>query len=242
MAKAYFISDAHLGLGSPEEEKQKEKYLISFLKNISEDADYLFILGDLFDAWFEYNTVIPRGFHKTLTALDNIVQNKIKVHYLAGNHDYWMDSFFSDELGITTHSDNFEITIDGKKIYMHHGDGFSLNDKGYNFLKKVLRSPINIRLYKLIHPDLGVSVAKIFSKFSRKHSSIKHFGELDGMKNEAERKILDGYDIVIMGHRHDPAFEKIRNGIYVNLGDWIKHFTYAELSDGEINLKKWNPE
>ncbi len=242
MAKAYFISDAHLGLGNPEEEKMKEKYLSSFLAKITNDADYLFILGDLFDAWFEYKTVIPRGFHNILSALDNVVKQKVKVHYLAGNHDYWMNNFFSDELGIITHPDNLEISIDEKNIYMHHGDGFSINDRGYKFLKGILRNPINIRLYKLLHPDIGVKLAKNISKLSRKHSSVKNYSETDGMKQEAEKKFLEGYDIVIMGHRHEPVLDKSSKGIYINLGDWIKHFTYAELSDGEISLKKWNPE
>ncbi len=240
MPKAYFISDAHLGLGNKETEAKKETLLISLFDHIKKEADSLYILGDLFDAWFEYKTVIPRGFHRTITKLDELVRNNIKVHYLAGNHDYWMDNFFSNDLGINVHFDAFDMVLDGKKIYMHHGDGFTTNDHGYNILKKILRCPFNIKLYRMLHPDLGVTLAKKISRTSRKHSSNKHFGEEDGMKKAAQRKIQEGYDIVIMGHRHEPSFQKIGNGLYVNLGDWISHFSYAEMSDGVIALNKWS--
>lgn len=239
MPKAYFISDAHLGLGNKETEIIKETLLLSFFEHIKNDADSLYILGDLFDAWFEYKTVIPRGFHRTISKLDELVRSNIKVHYLAGNHDYWMDDFFSTDLGINVHFDEFDIVLDGKKIFMHHGDGFTSNDYGYNILKKILRNPINIKLYRMLHPDLGVTLAKKISRTSRKHSSNKHFGEEDGMKIAATKKIEAGYDIVIMGHRHEPSFQKIGNGLYVNLGDWISHFSYAEMADGVITLNKW---
>lgn len=239
MSKAYFISDAHLGLGTKEEEKVKEQRLISFLMNIQKDADSLFILGDLFDAWFEYKTVIPKGFHRIISKLDELVQNKIAVHYLAGNHDYWMDDYFRDEIGIKIYSEPFDVKIDEKKIYMHHGDGLATNDNGYLIIKKIFRSPLNIRLFKLLHPDLGIRIARKFSVTSRKHTSHKHYGEDDGIKKAAEQKIKEGYDIVVMGHRHVPTLLKIENGLYVNLGDWINHFTYAEFTDGKIELKKW---
>lgn len=240
MPKAYFISDVHLGLGSKETEAQKETLLISFFDHLQNDADSLYILGDLFDAWFEYKTVIPRGFHRTISKLDDLVRNNIKVHYLAGNHDYWMNDFFSSDLGINVHFDAFTIHINGKKIYLHHGDGFTANDHGYNILKKILRNPINIKLYRMLHPDIGITLAKKISLTSRKHSSNKYFGEEDGMKKEAEKKIQEGYDIVIMGHRHQPSYHKIGNGLYVNLGDWISHFSYAEMADGVIALNKWS--
>jgi len=239
MAKTYFISDAHLGLGSREEERAKENRLIAFLDHIRGDARELFIVGDLFDAWFEYRTVIPKGFHRLFAKLDELTEANIPVHYLAGNHDYWMRDFFHDELGMMTHHDPFTTTVDGKKILIHHGDGLATNDTGYRILKKVLRSKINIWLYTWLHPDLGLALARSSSKKSRHYTSTKDYGEEDGMVQFARAKIDEGYDIVIMGHRHDPMCKEIGNGVYINLGDWIHHNTYACLENGRIALNTW---
>ncbi len=236
----YFISDVHLGLGSKEKEKQKENRLLHFLDGIFPLTDTLFIVGDLFDFWFEYKTVIPKGFHRTLAALQRFTDAGKSVHYLAGNHDCWMSDFFSEELGVVTHAEPFEITIDGKRILLHHGDGLAHNDLGYRLIKPVLRNKVNIWLYRWLHPDIGVRLARGSSRTSREYTSNKHYGEEEGMIEEATRLIGKGYDIVVMGHRHKPNILKIDGGIYVNLGDWIRHNTYAELKDGEILLLTWN--
>src|SRR5436190_17863232 len=125
MSKAYFISDVHLGLESREKERAKEDRLLAFLDRVLADGSKLFIVGDLFDAWFEYRMVIPKGFHRVLAKLDEVTARGIEVHYLAGNHDYWIRDFFKDELGMKTHHDAFEITVNGKRIYIHHGDGLA---------------------------------------------------------------------------------------------------------------------
>jgi UDP-2,3-diacylglucosamine hydrolase len=239
MQKTYFISDLHLGLSSPEEERAKETRLISFLDHIKENTRQLFIVGDLFDAWFEYRTVIPKGFHRTLTKLNELTDKGIIVHYLAGNHDYWIRDYFRDELGMKTYHDPIDVTIDGKKIHLHHGDGLAANDTGYRILKVILRNPFNIWLYSWLHPDIGVALARSSSKKSRHYTSGKDYGEHDGMVQFATGKINEGYDIVIMGHRHQPAFQQIGKGLYINLGDWVHHNTYAELENGIIQLKEW---
>lgn len=236
---AYFFSDVHLGLSSREEEQIKEARLIAFLDSVMVDATHLFIVGDLFDAWFEYKTVVPKGFHRTLTKLEDIVRKGITVHYLAGNHDYWMGKFFSEDLGMKVYHDPFDITLDGKKIYVHHGDGLALHDTGYRILKVILRNRVLIKLYTMLHPDLGLSLAKSSSKKSRHYTSSKDYGESDGMTIFAQQKIKEGFDAVIMGHRHHPSFQTIGNGIYINLGDWITHFTYAKLVNGEFEFKRW---
>ena len=240
MSKVYFISDAHLGLGTKEEERAKEQRLIGFLDTLLKDASQLFIVGDLFDAWFEYRSVIPKGFHRLLTKLNDLTQRGITVHYLAGNHDYWIRDYFHDELGMKTYHDAFEITIDGKRIFIHHGDGLASNDMGYKILKKVLRSPFNIWLYSWLHPDIGIVLARSSSKKSRHYTSTKEYGEEDGMITLATQKIEQGYDIVMMGHRHQPVSKQIGKGIYINLGDWITHNTYAEMEHGRIELKSWS--
>jgi UDP-2,3-diacylglucosamine hydrolase len=238
--KTLFISDVHLGLGSGPEEKRKEDFLIGFLRSAMETTRQLYILGDLFDFWFEYRTVIPKGFHRTLAALQEYTDGGIPVSYLAGNHDFWMKDFFSTELGITMYRDPVEIEIDGKRVFLHHGDGLAERDLGYRIIKPVLRNRVNVWLYRWLHPDLGVPLAKGSSKASRKHTSGKNFGESDGMLRFARKKIDQGIDIVVMGHRHEPAFVTLGKGIYVNLGDWIASHTYAQIVDGQITLQSWN--
>ncbi len=239
MSKAYFISDVHLGVGTKEEERKKEQRLLDFLSFIQDEAQYLFIVGDLFDAWIEYRTVIPKGFHRTLTKLDELATRGIGVHYLAGNHDYWMRDFFR-ELHITTYLDAFETTIDDKRVYVHHGDGLARNDAGYRLLKKVLRHPVNVWLYSWLHPDIGVALAQSSSKKSRNYTSTKSYGDEDGMILLARKKIDEGFDAVIMGHRHLPTCRQLGNGVYINLGDWITHNTYALLDNGKFSLHSWN--
>ena len=239
MPQTYFISDAHLGLGSREEERQKENCLISFLDHIAKDARELFIVGDLFDAWFEYKTVIPKGFHRLLAKLDDLTHQGISVHYLAGNHDYWMKDYFHVELGIKTYLVAFDTMVDGKRIFIHHGDGLANGDLGYKILKKILRNRLNIRLFTLLHPDIGIALARSSSKKSRHHTSTKNNARDDGMLKFAHQKIQEGFDIVIMGHSHSPGVKEIGTGLYINLGDWITHHTYAQIGNGKVELKQW---
>jgi len=235
----FFVSDVHLGLASKQEEKQKEDHLLSFFTSILPSTQQLFILGDLFDFWFEYRTVIPKGFHRTLAALQQFTDRNIPVHYLTGNHDFWMRDFFSEELGISVHREPFETRIDGKRVFLHHGDGLAQRDVGYRMIKPILRNRMSIWLYKWIHPDIGVPIAKGSSRSSRKHTGQKDFGEEDGMIRFAEGKIEQGVDVVVMGHRHKPASVNIGRGIYINLGDWISWKSYAMMNDGNMTLMDW---
>jgi UDP-2,3-diacylglucosamine hydrolase len=236
----YFISDIHLGLGEPQDEKQKEQRLLSFLKAISPSTERLFILGDLFDFWFEYKTVIPKGFHRTLSALQEFTDHGIPIHYLAGNHDFWMGDFFQTELGIRLHAGPFEISVDGKRVYLHHGDGLSENDLGYKIIKPILRNRFNVWLYRWLHPDIGVKLARGSSRTSRGYTAQKHYGEEKGMIEFATQKIREGVDIVVMGHRHIPTSLPIDRGLYVNLGDWISYNSYGVMVDGNMSLNTWS--
>jgi UDP-2,3-diacylglucosamine hydrolase len=245
MEKVYFISDAHLGLGSREEERAKEDRLLAFLDQIKRDASELFIVGDLFDAWFEYRTVIPKGYHRTLSKLEELSRSGISIHFLVGNHDCWIRDYFHQELGLRIYRTGFALTLHGKKIYLHHGDGLANNDTGYTILKKILRNRFAVWLYSWLHPDVGLRLARASSRTSRQHTAAKHYGDEDGMTAFAKARILEGCDIVIMGHHHQTVVKTIaagagRSGTYINLGDWITHNTYAELAgDGRIELKHW---
>ena len=237
--KAYFISDVHLGLGPREVEKAKENRLLEFLRGALPDTEVLFIGGDLFDFWFDYDTVIPRGFHRTLAALQEFTDAGKRIHYLVGNHDCWMGNFFETEIGVTLHREPFETEVQGKRVHVHHGDGLAENDRGYRMIKPLLRNPFAVRLYRWLHPDIGVRIAHRTSLSSRAYTTTKHYGEEQGMIRYAERVIGEGADIVVMGHHHRPAIMRLGPGVYVNLGDWITYNTYGEMSEGVIELKTW---
>jgi UDP-2,3-diacylglucosamine hydrolase len=237
--KAYFISDVHLGLGPREEEKAKENRLLEFLRSALPETDVLFIAGDLFDFWFDYDTVIPRGFHRTLAALQGFTDAGKRIHYLVGNHDCWMGNFFETEIGVTLHRKPFDTEVQGKRVHVHHGDGLAENDLGYRMIKPLLRNPFAVRLYRWLHPDIGVRIAHRTSLSSRAYTTTKHYGEEQGMIRYAERVIREGADVVVMGHHHRPVSMRLGTGVYVNLGDWITYNTYGEMSEGVIELKTW---
>lgn len=242
MSSTFFFSDVHLGLGPKEEEKAKEERLLAFLAQIRPATATLFIVGDLFDFWFDYKTVIPRGFHRTLSALQEFTDNGIPVHYLVGNHDCWMGDFFETELNIRVHRIPFETEVDGRRVYLHHGDGLAKNDLGYRLVKPILRNRTCIRMYRWLHPDIGVKLARGTSRSSREYTSQKHYGEEEGMIELARRKFAEGVDVVIMGHRHQPNRREFDGKTYINLGDWISYNTYAEMHDGIAHLNTWKSE
>lgn len=237
--KTYFFSDAHLGIGSLEEDRQKEERLIRFLDFIRPTADQIFIVGDLFDYWFEYKTVVPKKYFRLFSKLAELTEQNIHISFIAGNHDFWMKDYFHDELGIEVHRHPIEAEIDGKRFYIHHGDGLLKDDLGYKILKKILRHRLNIFLYSLIHPDITGRIARWSSRTSRRYTS-KKFYEGSGMVEFASKKINEGFDFVIMGHNHVPSHHKIDTGEYVNIGDWIFENTYAVFDGKKLELKKWS--
>jgi len=236
--KTYFFSDAHLGIGSPEEDHQRELRLIRFLDFIQHDAEQIFIVGDLFDYWFEYRTVVPKKYFRLLTKFADVIERGVRVYFIAGNHDFWVKDYFRIELGMELHLNPIETEIRGKRFFIHHGDGLLKGDIGYKILKKVLRNKMNIFLFSLIHPDLTGWIARWSSHTSRRYTSNKAY-ESGGMTDFAAQKIEDGFDFVIMGHNHISSFQKIGNGVYINLGEWISENTYAVFDGKKIKLAKY---
>ncbi|MFM8472711.1 MAG: UDP-2,3-diacylglucosamine diphosphatase [Candidatus Kapaibacterium sp.] len=232
----YFISDVHLGLGSPDECREREHLLLRFLETCERDARTLVIVGDLFDYWFEYRTVIPRPFFRVLTKLDSMRRAGVEIEYLMGNHDFGHQDFFEKELGIRVHTTDIERVYHGKRFYLAHGDGKVHNDTGYLLLRPVLRSPVSIKLFQWLHPDLGIRLASSTSSTSRVHSDKRPMGPRDGLAEFAETKIDEGFDYVIMGHVHSPLVRTFtmasHAGTYLNLGEWMRHRTFARF-DGE---------
>ena len=181
----YFISDVHLGLLERQTDRKREDLLLKVLDKISIDAKEIFLVGDIFDYWFEYKEVVPSHFYRTLNKIDELKQKGIPITYIMGNHDFGHKSFFLNEFNIKIERGDIERIIEGKKFYISHGDGKSKNDIGYLILKKILRSPISNFLFRLIHPDLGIKLAKGSSSTSRDHTDKKDYGSNDGMKEFA---------------------------------------------------------
>jgi UDP-2,3-diacylglucosamine hydrolase len=238
MRKTYFFSDVHLGVGSKEDDRRKENSLIQFLEEVRRDGEHVFIVGGLFDFWFEYRSVVPKGYFRLFSKLAELADAGITLTYLAGNHDFWLRDYFSAELGMNIERDPIERTIHGKRFYLHHGDGLLKNDTGYRILKRILRNKANIALFSLVHPDLAAAIARWSSHQSRQYTSKRQF-EGDDMTLFAGKKIGEGYDFVVMGHNHVPCRRNIGNGVYVNLGDWIGERTYAVFDGVSLELKKW---
>ena len=232
MNKTYlFISDIHLGLQSKEVEDKKERLLVNFLQFAKKNCDELFIVGDLFDYWFEYKRVYQKGFFRTLTALQDLTEKGIKVHYFIGNHDFFHKDFFEKEIGVILYNEAKQFILNDKKFFIGHGDGLVKNDLGYNILKKILRNKFIQFLYGLLHPDLGVGLARFTSRSSRDYTTQKDYGEEDGLFDAAKSKIDSGNDFVIFGHLHKKYFVKYKDGTYINLGSWIDSPCYGIYKD-----------
>jgi len=234
-----FISDIHLGLHARENEREKENLLVRFLKFAGENCTELFIAGDLFDYWFEYRRVYQKGYFRTFTALQDLTDAGIKVHYFIGNHDFMHRDFFSKEIGVELHSDGIDRILDGKRFYIAHGDGLVKNDLGYNIIKKILRNKTLQMFYSFIHPDIGVALASHTSKTSRGYTAQKDYGGVDGLFEAAKSKIDEGYDYVLFGHLHKKIYEKYKQGIYVNLGSWLTEPCYGIFKDNKFEIVDW---
>ena len=236
----FFISDVHLGMKQYEHKKLQEDLIISFFeKLINEKASELIIVGDFFDSWIEYRQVVPKGFYRVFSKLYDLVNAGVKVTYLAGNHDFWRGKYLQEEFGIEKLDNHQERTIEGKRFFIHHGDGLAYKDTGYKVLKVILRNKISQFLYSLLHPDFGLWLARSTSSRSRDYTSQKDYSEKDGLKDAAFMKIKEGFDFVLMGHRHRAMMLKEGTGYYVNLGDWMINFTYGEFTNGTFYFRKY---
>lgn len=219
----YFVSDIHLGLEERSKDRIKEQLFIDFLDSIANSCETLYIVGDLFDYWFEYKRVMPKIFYRTISKFYDLRNRGIMIEYIMGNHDFGHQDFFKSELDINVYKDDIIRIHNKKQFYISHGDGKSYNDVGYKILKKILRSPISLFLYNnFIHPDLGIKLASHSSKTSRFHTNNKDYGKSDGMYDFAAKQIQKGYDFVVMGHKHELIQKKINHGEYINLGSWLQ--------------------
>jgi len=239
MGLTYFISDVHLGEQPEPLERVRVKQFLEFLRKIEKSASSVFIVGDLFDFWFEYKYVIPKKHFTVIHQLARMREKNIRIIYLAGNHDFWLGEFFDRELGIQTFNDEWTGEIDGKRFFLYHGDGVAKKDIGYRFFKKILRNPVSIAIYKWLHPDWGIPFARFVSGSSRQYTDRINLDDHSDYIDFAKHQFENGHDYVIMGHRHNP-YEYEENGKkYINLGDWLYNFSYA-VFDGETLEIRYN--
>ncbi len=244
--KVYFASDQHFGAPNYEESKLREKIFLNWLNSIKTDAQVLFLLGDLFDFWFEYKHVVPKGFVRILGKLAELSDSGIKIIFFTGNHDLWMNDYLQKEIGLELFTSRQAFDINGKQFLIGHGDGLGPGDKGYKRLKKVFTSSINKKLFSWLHPDIGMTFGNYLSlknKLISGDSDIKFLGnENEWLVQYAKKKLTEThYDYFIFGHRHLPLKIKLtENSTYINLGDWISFYTYAIFNGFEMEIKKYN--
>ncbi|MBA3829664.1 MAG: UDP-2,3-diacylglucosamine diphosphatase [Taibaiella sp.] len=240
--KVYFASDFHLGLPDKEGSLAREKRICQWLDEIKADAAALYLVGDLFDVWFEYRNVVPKGYTRFLGKLAELSDGGLQIEVFTGNHDLWMRGYFEDEMNIPVHHAPLRREYNGKKFLIAHGDGLGPGDHGYKLLKKVLRSPLSQWLYRRIHPVTGLGVAGWFSRMGPKHDT----GEALFLGPEKEWLIQYSLDVLkrehvdyfLFGHRHLAIeYPLPQNSLYVNLGDWLKYDSYAVYDGKELQLK-----
>jgi len=240
--KLYFVSDAHLGLPNEKESLVREKKLVAWLNEIEPTAEAIYLMGDIFDFWFEYKKVVPKGFTRLLGKLAHLTDNGIPVYFFVGNHDLWEYGYFEQEIGLKVFHSPQTLEIEGKRFYLAHGDGLGPFDKGYVWLKKLFTNSVAQWLFRWLHPDIGVGLAHYWSHKSRYAEGEDH---LDYLGEEKESLISHSkellktshYDFFIYGHRH-VALEKMLSDKtkLIYLGDWLNNFSYAEFDGEQVTL------
>ena len=242
--KIYFASDNHLGAPTPEESAPRERIFVQWLDHIKEDVGVLFLLGDLFDFWFEYKTVVPKGFVRVLGKLAELADAGIPIHFFVGNHDMWMLDYLEKEIGITVYYSPQEFTFNGKSFFIGHGDGLGPYDMGYKRMKKIFKNPFFQLCFRWLHPDWGMRLGHYLSVknklISGEEDAIFLGEENEWLAQYAKKKQQEkARDYYVFGHRHIPLDIPIDQARYINLGDWISHYTYAVFDGKALELKSW---
>ncbi|MEZ5063807.1 MAG: UDP-2,3-diacylglucosamine diphosphatase [bacterium] len=239
----WFISDAHLGSSAdPATDEPRLARLLPFLERVTEArAEHLYILGDLFDFWFEYAHVMPRRHFRILSALRDVVAGGVPVTFLGGNHDWWVGKTFAETLGLRVARDPISVTHQGVRLYLAHGDGLaSKHDSGYLLLKAILRNPVVVAALRLVHPDLAYSFGFRLSKFSRHYLTEKEFRIAERLGEVIDARLAEGHDAFLMGHLHTRHRERRKDGELFVLGDWMTIFSALRLEEGRLVWEDWS--
>ena len=245
--KIYFLSDFHLGAPDYSTSLEREKRIVQFLDEAQKDAAVIFIVGDLFDFWYEYRTVVPKGYVRILGKMAAITDSGIPIHFFVGNQDMWMKGYFEKELNIPVYFEPTAFEFGDKQFLVGHGDGLGPGDHGYKFIKKIFRNPFCQWLFGVLPPAVGVGLAGFLSRRSRAmtgQTEAKFLGEENEWLITYCREILEKkhYDYFIFGHRHLPIDFSLKiNSRYINLGDWIRYNSYAVFDGAQLELKYYQP-
>ena len=244
MSKIYFASDLHLGVPNKEKSLVREKLFVQWLDEIKTDAEAIFLVGDIFDFWFEYKKAVPKGYVRLLGKLAEISDSGIHIHIFTGNHDMWLFDYLEAEINAHIYREPIEISLKGKYFFIGHGDGLGPEDNGYKLIKKIFKNKLCQWLFERIHPNLGISIAQYWSKKSRIANGEKdesYHGEKEWLTQFCKEKMKTiEVDYFIFGHRHLPLEVDLGNNtIYINLGEWVNYNSYAVFDGKRLELKRY---
>jgi UDP-2,3-diacylglucosamine hydrolase len=243
--KIYFLSDFHLGAPDFKSSLEREKTIVEFLDIIKRDAAEVFIVGDIFDFWYEYRKVVPKGHVRLLGKMAELTDLGIKLHFFVGNHDMWMKDYFENELNVPVYFGPKDFEWNGKTFHIAHGDGLGPGDHKYKFIKKVFRNPVSRWLFGIFPPYMGMGLANYLSRRSRAQTGASEEVFLGEEKEwliiySKELQQKKNYDFFVFGHRHLPIDFRLSNGSrYINLGDWIRYCTYAVFDGDKLELRSY---
>lgn len=245
--KIYFASDVHLGAPALHNNKERELHFVKWLDQIKNDAEAIFLMGDIFDFWFEYKSVVPRGFTRVLGKIAEITDSGIPVHFFTGNHDIWVFDYLPKEIGVSVHREIWKTELMGKKFFLGHGDGLGPFDRPYRILKKIFTNKFLQWAFARIHPNFAIWLAHKWSGHSRlKDGKV----EADSFRGEDKEWLVlfakeelkkEHYDFFVFGHRHWPCNIQLNEkSRYINTGDWVTHFTYAVFDGEKMEVLNYN--
>ena len=245
-SKIYFASDFHLGAPNHTESIERERKIVSWLTEIQKDASEIYLVGDVFDFWYEWKRAVPRGHVRILGKLAEICDSGIPVHFFTGNHDLWTFGYLEEEIGLQVHREPIQVEHQGQKCYIGHGDGLGPGDEGYKFLKRIFTSSICQWFFSRLHPNTSFELANYFSSKSRianTDTDQLFKGEENEWLVHYSKEILatEHFDYFIFGHRHLPLdIQLSEKSKYINLGEWVNYNSYGVLENGAFELKFYN--
>lgn len=237
----YFISDIHLKLELDSKERIRRQKLFRLLDYIIETGGTCFFVGDLFDFYFEYPDLVPKVFNDFYAKALFMKSKNIELHFLAGNHDYWVGDFIKNDIMDKVYLDDLEITINNKRIFITHGDGLLSWDHGYRLLKKIIRSKIFTRLFQWLHPTISFKIANFISRSGSHNTHNEDFNKdvRNELQAKAEKKFENGFDFMISGHYHLGELFDLKNGKLAVLGDWFFRPSYAIFDGDDLKIRHW---
>ena len=244
--KIYFASDVHLGAPAMANNREREKLFVKWLDQVKVDAEEIYLMGDIFDFWFEYKRAVPSGFTRVLVKIAEITDSGIPVHFFTGNHDIWVFDYLAEETGVIVHRDIVKTELNGKKFFLGHGDGLGPYDKSYKLLKKIFTSPFLQWSFARIHPNFGIWLALKWSGKSRLSNGMVEADNFRGVDKEwlvlyaKDELTKEHFDFFVFGHRHWPCDIDLNGkSRYINTGDWVTNFTYAVFDGENMELKQF---